>query len=423
MKFLESLDRKIFDEFAIHSNLNHYSKTSNFIDLAKLNGYTDGDLLAVSDNQGNILATAVMVHKKYKALPIQYSYCQYGFNVDLEKKDVLYFLLEHLKEFAKKKGSCFLRIDPNVCRLEHEKDGRLKEGGFNQEWFTQFLIEQGFHHLGYNYGYAGNWMSRFTYVKDLDMEWKACLKSIKRQANYTAKNAERLVEVRKGSKQDLWILVQAQQELAKKLGFLPKKEVYFERFWDIYEEYARFYVVKTNYHQAKLSLETQLQEARQHILEIKDLHKVEIENKHIQALENEIQEIVEAGLDINQDVYLGAKFIIQQAEKVWNVYMYTNKTLMNFRAAFALHMAAMKDAYDQGAKSYDFEGVVGTSNPNDPMYGQQNFKKSFGGDFLEFVGEFDCVFQTKKYRFWQAYDRVLRGLRRRYARFIMRYKK
>ena len=265
-------------------------------------------------------------------------------------------------------------------------------------------------------------MSRFTYVKNLDLDWNGCLKSIKRQANYSTKNEERFVKVRQGSKEDLWILVRAEKELAKKLGFIPKSEKYFAKFWDIYEPYAHFYVVKTNYHQAKLSLQTQLEQAKNHLLEIKDAHKLEVETKHIEALEKEIQEIEQGGYDQDEEAYLGAKFILRQGTKVWNVNMYTNKTLMNFRSAFALHMRAMKDVYDQGAKSYDFEGVVGTNDPKDPLYGQQNFKKSFGGDFLEFIGEFDCVFNEKKYGFWKKYDHLWRGLRRRYARWFIRLK-
>lgn len=62
------------------------------------------------------------------------------------------------------------------------------------------------------------------------------------------------------------------------------------------------------------------------------------------------------------------------------------KTLMNFRAAFALHRYAIEDLYNQGAKTYDFEGISGSLDPNDEYYGQQDFKKSFGGDFLEFLG-------------------------------------
>lgn len=419
MKFLTSVPADKFDEFAFNNDLNHYSKTSSFISLAKLNGYTDGNLLGVENEQGKLLATVVMVHKKYAFLPLQYSYCQYGFNADYKNHELMLFLIENLCAYARKKGSFFLRIDPNIPRLEHEKDGQIKVGGFNNEWFTTFLIDKGFHHLGYNYGYSGNWMSRFTYIKNLDMPWSACLKSIKRQANYNMKNIERHVEVLKGTKSDLHVLVDAQKELAMKLGFFPKKISYFQKFWDIYEPYVSFYIVKTNYHQAKLELEKQLRSAQKHILEVKDQNKVDITKKHIISLEKEIEEIRKQNLDYDKDVYLGAKFIIQQADKVWNVNMYTKKSLLNFRAAFALHMKALEEVYKKQAKTYDFEGIVGTNDPHDPMYGQQNFKKSFGGDYIEYLGEFDYVYNPRKYFLWCKLDHLYRAIRRRLAKLLL----
>lgn len=420
MKFVVNTDPKRFDEFCFRQALNHYSKTSPFLKLSKLNGYQGGHLLTVESDQQEILASAVMVHKNYGFTGIQYSYCQYGFNGDFENRELMIYLMDHLKSFAKDQGSCFLRIDPNIPRLEHQKDGSLVEGGFNNEWFTSFLVEQGFHHLGYNYGYSGNWMSRYTYVKDLDMPWKDCLKSIKRCANYTSKNHERKIEVIEGNRENLSILVDAQQELASKLGFFPKKLSYFEQFWDAYEPYARFFYAKTNYHQAKLELSHQLELAKSHLLEIKDENKCSIEIKHIESLEKEIQEIESMGLDVDKEYFFGGKYILQQGDKVWNVNMYTKKTLLNFRAAFALHLKAMEESYRQGAKSYDFEGIAGTMDPKDPMYGHQNFKKSFGGDFIEFLGEFDCVFDEKKYRIWKKTDHLYRAIRRRLAKYFVR---
>lgn len=42
-------------------------------------------------------------------------------------------------------------------------------------------------------------------------------------------------------------------------------------------------------------------------------------------MKKEIQEIVDQGLDVDQQVALGAKFIIMQGVNVWNVNMYTKR--------------------------------------------------------------------------------------------------
>lgn len=412
MKFVTGVDPERFDAFAIACPLNHYSKTSPFIRLMDAE-YDEGELLGVEDDDGQLIASAVMLHKKTKFPFAQYSYCQYGFNLDIADRELLDFFASSLRKHAAEKGSFFLRMDFNITRLEHEKDGRLKENGFNHEYVTGILQEAGFRHLGYNYGYSGNWMSRYTYRLDLDQPFDKVLKGIKRCSTLTNKNNDRCVRVHKAGRDELDILVRNEEDLSHVRGFRPKDITWFQKLWDTYEPYVHYYVVTTNFHQARCSLEAIVEREEKHLLLMKDENKMAPVRKNIEALKKEINEIQEKGYDRDEEVPLGAKFIIMQGVNVWNINMYTAKTLMNFRAAFALHRYAIEDLYRQGAKTYDFEGISGSLDPHDEYYGQQDFKKSFGGDFLEFIGEFDAVFDERKYKAWFRNDRLFRRVRRK----------
>lgn len=412
MYFIENVDKDRFNTFAFANPLNHYSKTSYFISF-KQPEYYDGDLLGVEDEKHELIATALMLHKKTKFPIGQYSYIQYGFNLDITNTQLITFFLENLKQYAKKKGSFFLRIDPNITRLEHHKDGTIKQDGFNHEYITGLFQHCGYTHLGYNYGYSGNWMSRFTYRLNLDQPFKQVLKGIKRCNQYTTKNEQRDVQVHKATIDELPILCEGQEELSKKLGFAPYGLEYFTKLWKCYEPYVHYYVVTTNFHQAKLNLQQLIQQEENKISQMKDENKKQPIIKSIEAMRKEIKQIEDENLDKDEVVNLGAKFIIKQGVNVWNVNMYTIKTLMNFRAAFALHRYAIEDLYNQGAKTYDFEGISGSLDPKDPYYGQQDFKKSFGGDFLEFLGEFDAILQPAKYQLWWKGDHLYRRIRRK----------
>ena len=180
MKFVVNVDAKQFDDFAIHHPLNHYSKTSPFIAFKKPE-YFSGDLLGVEDEEGKLIASAVMLHKKWFFPSLQFSYIQYGFNLDINNSELIRFFAKHLMQYAKERGSAFLRMDFNITRLEHDKDGTIVPDGFNHEYITEILQEEGFVHLGYNYGYSGNWMSRFTYRLDIhDKSLSQIQKGIKR---------------------------------------------------------------------------------------------------------------------------------------------------------------------------------------------------------------------------------------------------
>ena len=421
MKFITDVSAERFDAFAIACSWNHYSKTSRFPALVKA-AFSDHHLLGVEDENGNLLASAVMLFQKTKMSLGKFAYCQYGFNLDIENRALIHFFASHLRSYAQEQGAFFLRLDSNITRLEHKPDGEIVSEGFNHEYVTAILQEEGFMHLGYNYGYSGNWMSRFTYRIDMHKPLAAVLKGIKRCSALQNKNALRDVRVRYGARDELCYLVQAEDMLSQKRGFKPKDLAWFERQWDCYAPFVHYYIVETNFHRAKMNLQKKIAEENEHLAALKDEQKKATIQKQIDALQKEIAEIEQGGYDQDRDVVLGAKFIIMMGENVWNVNMYTIKTLLNFRGAFALHRFAIEDLYKKGAGTYDFEGVSGSFDPHDAYYGLTDFKKSFGGDFLEFLGEFDAVLNPRKYHFWKWWDHVRRALRRRVYAFVYRKK-
>ncbi|MBR6113180.1 MAG: peptidoglycan bridge formation glycyltransferase FemA/FemB family protein, partial [Bacilli bacterium] len=62
----------------------------------------------------------------------------------------------------------------------------------------------------------------------------------------------------------------------------------------------------------------------------------------------------------------------------------------------------IKDAYDNGYKVIDFFGTSGNPNPpkDNPIYGIHNFKKRLGGEYTEFIGEYDLIINKFMYRLY-----------------------
>ena len=236
---------------------------------------------------------------------------------------------------------------------------------------------------------------------------------------YQKKNIQRAVKVQLSDEQDLSILVEAERELAHKLHFLPKKAKDFRQLMECFPNQARLYVVSADVDQALTNLKKLRSELIKQRETLVNPQRLEENQKQITALDQEISELIH-DYQGQGEIKLGAKLIIQQGEHVYNVNMYTKKILPNFRAAFALHSAVIEDCWQRGAKTYDFEGVSGALNPDDPYYGIHDFKKSFGGDFIEFLGEFDWIGDPKQYQKALQLQRWRRKLRRGAARLLYR---
>ena len=63
---------------------------------------------------------------------------------------------------------------------------------------------------------------------------------------------------------------------------------------------------------------------------------------------------------------------------------------------YLLQWSMIQWAVETGCSVYDFRGVSGDISEDNPLYGLYKFKKGFGGDFTEFVGEYDSCSSARR---------------------------
>ena len=82
---------------------------------------------------------------------------------------------------------------------------------------------------------------------------------------------------------------------------------------------------------------------------------------------------------------------ILYGDKVWYLYGASSNEHRNLMPNYLLQWSMMQWAIENKCRVYDFRGVSGDISEDNPHYGLYRFKKGFGGDFTEFVGEYDYV--------------------------------
>lgn len=84
---------------------------------------------------------------------------------------------------------------------------------------------------------------------------------------------------------------------------------------------------------------------------------------------------------------------IYYGDKVWYLYGASSNEHRNVMPNYLLQQAMIQWAIEKKCRIYDFRGVSGDLNPENPLYGLYRFKKGFSGDLVEFVGECEIVFK------------------------------
>ncbi|ADL07071.1 lipid II:glycine glycyltransferase FemX [Thermosediminibacter oceani] len=108
--------------------------------------------------------------------------------------------------------------------------------------------------------------------------------------------------------------------------------------------------------------------------------------------------------------------------KCWYLYGASSNEHRNVMPNYLLQWEMIKRAKERGCTLYDFRGVSGDLNPDNPLYGLYRFKKGFNGEFTEFIGEFDMVLSPFWYTVWQKGIPIFRNIRRKITLMLKKSK-
>jgi peptidoglycan pentaglycine glycine transferase (the first glycine) len=381
-------DKNSFDQFVESQPSIHYSKLWFWGEFESGHNYKTEYWRFVDG--GKTVATAVLLKKR--TLFGMTWYIPNGPSLDYFDEGLLKQVLEVIKHKADQAGVLYVRIDSNIPRRPHNQKGDVVEG-FNNEFLTDRFASAGFQHTGYQYGYSGYLFSRFTYVLDLSPDFTELVdQTAPNVRNLYRKNLRRGVQVRDGNRDELKYLVVYGRELADKLEFKPKLLRFFQQLFDDAQEHAVYRVVTADLNLAMRTIEAETETLHDSIKKIETNPK---KAGFVKEVKRQIEDLDKEASDLNtliqtkgSSIVLGSALYLLAGERSYNVYTYTNKDFPSFHATISLHMETIKELKERGIRHYDFVGISGSLDPQDQYYGLYDFKRKFGGEFIENLGEF-----------------------------------
>lgn len=99
---------------------------------------------------------------------------------------------------------------------------------------------------------------------------------------------------------------------------------------------------------------------------------------------------------------------IRYGNKMWYLYGASSNQHRNLMSTYLLQWEMIKLAIKHHCRVYDFRGVSMERGEEDGLY---RFKKGFGGEFVELIGEIYIPFQPMKYFFYKIAKKIFCNLR------------
>lgn len=391
---LKTIDTATFDAFVFQNTRTHFMQTSAWGEVAKARkqtvyhlGLYDGDTLK---------ATALLLEKKL--LKYRYFYCPRGFICDYEDHEVLKAMVYEMTKFCKKHHGLYFKIDPDLIIRKLDKQAQpIATFEDKLALIDEFSKLKG-RHKGFTIRFADSSNPRFTFRLKLDKSLDEIVASFHPTLkNIIKRNNPYGLKIYRGDQSDVKKFYQTMVETSKRKEIVLEPFAFFDDFYTILNKHGMsdIYVAKLDVKHLKNVYQTK-QAALEKELAIASAPDATIkQKKRLNDIKDQLNKIAKeaklvAGIQ-EDELVLSSVITAKYKDKVWIVHGGNSDELKFVNANYEVYYQVIKDALAEGYTYVDFFGAEGEINPDSSLYGITLFKMRFGGDYDEFIGEFDFI--------------------------------
>lgn len=394
---LKELTKKEFDQFALNHPLGSFQQTSSwgrFMEGDKFHAYYVGGFI-----KEKMVGASLLLSYERKKDKERLFYAPRGFLIDYKNEELLKEFTEKVKKFIIEKHGVFLKIDPYILVRDRDNEGNIIEGGVYNDFVEVNLTNANFTKV--NDKIQPKWLSRIN-LKDKNID--DIFNNFSPKARQTVRRNERLgFKVRDFDFKDIDKFIDIVNKESKKYRtIVPTKTFYLDlkqtfdgniKFMEVYfksdevinnidkmisEVIKEKEVRINNYHNSKMTAEYFID---------KELETLE----EIKRLENLKDYFSKCSEDVSMGIYM---FIT-----IGNEVVALNGGIVDeynkLDASYTLHYEMIKYAIDNGYKYYNLYEIGDITDDNNKLKNLYNYKKNFGGEVVELVGEYDLVIDPK----------------------------
>lgn len=398
---LKNLEKEQFDDYVRnHKSKSHFLQSLAWGEFAKAKKNVTPYYLGLVNDKEEIVGATLLLEKK---LPLNfcYFYAPRGFVLDYNKKEIIRTMTSKVKDFAKNKKAIFLKIDPDIIKTSFNYLNEEEENKNFEEIFNT-LKACGFKHLGFTKNFE-TMQPRYTFRINLDQDLETIESHFSKTTKQRIAKARKLdTEVIIGTKDDLAEFYHLMALTENRKDFISYNEDYYNTLYEIFNgnkhSKATLFLGKINFDKTLKALEKNLKDINNQIsiLPIDNLSKsakaklTEL-TKQKENITKEIAKFEDCKKEYGNSITLSAHMIIEYGDKAWVLYAGNHNILSETYVNYATYYEHLKYCKEQGLKIYDQFGTIGDLSKDNPRLGLHEFKKKFGGDYVEFIGEFDLV--------------------------------
>lgn len=405
MRFITNIDKDKYELFVeTNKEKSHFLQSSLWGEFSHLEKNLKPHYVGLVDEDNNLLCSALLLEKKL-ILGYSYFYSPRGYVMDFNDDILLSKFTHEIKKYAKKNKAIFVKIDPDIIINKYNCNDEKLYVSKSHELVFNNLKKLGYKHLGFTKKFETT-QPRFTFRIDFDKSLEEVENNFSKTTKQRIKKAEYLdVKVDIASNVEEFFKLMSITESRK--DFVTHDINYYKKLYEIFsvKEKCNIFLGSININNIIEKLNKDIDVIDSELNEMNVLEslskssKVKINElvKRKEKIEEDISKYKEELEKYGSEIILSAHFIVEYGDKAWVLYAGNHDILSYTYTNYKTYLEHIRYYYNKGVRVYDQFGTVGDIEETDHLMGLHEFKKKFGGDYIEFMGEFDLI--TNKFMY------------------------
>lgn len=412
MKLVE-LKVSEFNKFASKHEQFSFHQTEEWAKLKKFNGWTSS-FVGLKDNK-KIVGVALILKKKL-FLNYYLFYSPRGFLLDYSNPSLLEEFTNEIKSYAKENNAIFIKIDPYLSYQQRNRDGDIVEGGTNNFDAVDNLKKLGYKHYGFSISTEKELQPRWIYVlpfNRLSQEeiWNGFSSDTKRYIQRAEKTGLVTEEIGLDKLDEFKKIM---EHTSYRRGFIDRPFSYYKEMVNVLGEHLKIVncymdtnISLNNFEEEEKNLKKLRVELEEKLAISPDSKKSKVAMKELEKKESELEKkrngILELREAYGEKILMASSMFIIYPNEIIYLYSGSYDEFMKYNPQYLIQWYMIKYGIDKKVLRYNFYGIDGNFDKDkNPMYGIYEFKKGFGGEVIELIGEFDLIVNKFLYYVYKA---------------------
>ena len=410
---LREISEKEYNKFIENYPNSLFFQSISWGHFKKNTGWTM-EIIGLEENK-EIKAAAILLGKKVPILNKTMYYCPRGFIIDFSDLKLIERFTRELKKYIKEKKVLFLKINPYIDYNKRDKDGNIESEKPNE--IVDYLKSLGYAHYGFYTDQKDKkeleprWVSVLNIENKTEEELLKEMRSTTRwQINKARKNC---IEIKEASYEDIDKFKDIMIHTSDRREFDDRPLSYYQEMYKTLKE-ENIYKLMLAYIDLKKFNENNKEDLKKLEEKIERSTKENQKKEFIsqkETLEKRINKVDEEINKYGEKPCIAGGIYLSFGDQIVYLYGGSYKEFMSYGAQFLLQDEMIKYGIENNYKKLNFYGIDGLFTKDSKNYGLFDFKRGFGADVVELIGEFDLPSNKFIYRLYRIMFSIYKKLR------------